>query len=111
MTGNVLPNKVSTENISKVEVPPNIGTVSYLKSRTPTSSKASAPAGDAGSSKSSPRGSVSSSISESAVNGRKVCEGAGEGGWEGRGGKRGEDGGRGSTYVTLTRILSHARSF
>lgn len=76
VTGNVLPNKVSTDNISKIEVPPNKGTISYLKSRSTSTSKATVDS-------SSPRGSVS----EPVVNG-KVCIGEREGGREDREGRR-----------------------
>ena len=68
VTGNVLPNKVSTSNISKVEVPQSKATTSYLKS----------PRGGSGSKKSSdaaphsPHESVSSATSETEMNGRKV---------------------------------------
>lgn len=72
VTGNVLPNKVSTENISKVEIPSNKSTVSYLKSKRTSASASKPPAGGDASSKSSPRESVSSSISEPGMNGRKV---------------------------------------
>ena len=99
VTGNILPNKVSTENISKVEVPPNKGTISYLKSRNTSTSKGPVDAA------SSPRGSVSSGTSEPPVVNGKVCrEGGREGrggegrGGEGRGGERrvrGREGGRG----------------
>ena len=67
VTGNVLPNKVSTSNISKVEVPQTKATISYLKSSQSSTSKKS--------SDGSPRGSVSSAISETEINGRKVSPG------------------------------------
>lgn len=64
VTGNVLPNKVSTDNLSKVEVPQSKATTSYLKG------------GKSGASTKKPadsqRDSVSSCTSEPGMNGRKV---------------------------------------
>ena len=67
VTGNILPNKVSTENISKVEVPNAQGTISYLKSRSGSSSGG----GGGGASKGSTSPRVSTS-SEPKINGGKV---------------------------------------
>jgi len=68
VTGNVLPNKVQMENITKVEVPQTKATISYLKAnRSPSTSGAGTKRGG------NKRGdSVSSYTSESGINGRKV---------------------------------------
>ena len=67
VTGNVLPNKVSTSNITKVEVPQAKATISYLKSSRQSTKKPSE-----SSTGRSPHGSVSSGTSEVEINGRKV---------------------------------------
>ena len=79
MTGIILPNKVNTENISKVEVPEQKGTISYLKSKSGGTRKP-AEKGAASPSRTSPRDSVSSYTSEPGMNGRKVRELVREGG-------------------------------
>ena len=67
MTGNILPNRVNTDHISKVQVPQAKGTISYLKSpRTSTSEQ-----GSLVTSSSAPRGSVSSATDSRKV--RIVC--------------------------------------
>ncbi len=60
VTGNVLPNKVTTDNLSKVEVPKDMATISYLK----TNKNKSA---------SSPRESVSSEPGRKVGDERNGC--------------------------------------
>lgn len=67
VTGNILPNKVCTDNISKVEIPRSNTTISYLKSKA-TSSVRKSDDSDITTvqsrSASSPRGSTSSYLSD-----------------------------------------------
>lgn len=73
VTGNILPNKVSTENISKVEIPQSTATTSYLKgSRTSSVRKTDSSSKKSETSLASPRGSVSSYVSDHSGSGRNV---------------------------------------
>lgn len=71
VTGNVLPNKVNTDNLSKTEVPQSKATISYLNAKGVV---APPKRHQSRGTESSPRNSVSSATSEPPMNGRKVSK-------------------------------------